>query len=228
MSASGFRNMKALSRVERFALKDKVALEKDRLMKRHGPEAKHYRANAPVQLITPEPDAAGFLSDADRFHTDVSGEEYLARRSKFEQKEMVLARKRVQGLQREESRWEEQMEKKAQEEAYWARQRDQGDKSKKNESSVPHDILTLTYAPGLEGERLRLRDDRVRYRAELRAINLQRNGDTRVDYNILTGQHHNRSTDLPQRPEPHQELKEHIENTYNKANGLHHHHHHRR
>ena len=46
-SAAGFRNIKPMTRHERRALKDKVALEKDRLMKRSGMSAKLYRENAP-------------------------------------------------------------------------------------------------------------------------------------------------------------------------------------
>ena len=43
----GFKNIKPMTREERRALKDKVALEKDRLMKRTGHQAKMYRENCP-------------------------------------------------------------------------------------------------------------------------------------------------------------------------------------
>ena len=77
------------ARPERLALKDKVALEKDRLMKRSGRDAKMYRENAPdtsMGLTVPKANAAGFLADADRFHSDVAGEEYVKRVQKHQQK----------------------------------------------------------------------------------------------------------------------------------------------
>ena len=46
-------------------------------MKRTGLAARMHRENAPRTsdgLVVPEANAAGFCSDADRFHTDVAGE----------------------------------------------------------------------------------------------------------------------------------------------------------
>ena len=61
---SGFRNIKPMTRDERRALKDKVALEKDRLMKRSGMAARMYRENAPGPdgLTCMESTAAGYLA----------------------------------------------------------------------------------------------------------------------------------------------------------------------
>ena len=87
-SANGFRNILPMTRSERRAQRDKVALEKDRLMKRTGLAAKMYRENAPDTsdgLVVPRPDAAGFMADSDRFHTDVAGEDKLRRDAKIKQ-----------------------------------------------------------------------------------------------------------------------------------------------
>lgn len=81
--SSGFKNLKPLTRKERRALKDKVALEKQRLMNRTGLAAKMYRENAPEnpsELLTLQSNAAGFLADADRYHSDTAGEEFQARK----------------------------------------------------------------------------------------------------------------------------------------------------
>ena len=81
--SSGFKNIKPLTRKERRALKDKVALEKQRLMNRTGLAAKMYRENAPEnpsELLTLQSNAAGFLADADRYHSDTAGEEFQARK----------------------------------------------------------------------------------------------------------------------------------------------------
>merc|ERR1719198_95442 len=115
LPSSGFRNIKPMTREERRALRDKVALEKDRLMKRSGIAAKQYRENAPkdsMGLTCPEPHAAGFLADADRFHTDTSGEEYLERKAKYSQQQNQYDVKRVDRVEREEKRWQDIEEKK--------------------------------------------------------------------------------------------------------------------
>ena len=59
------RNIKPMTRLERAALKDKVALEKSRLRNRAGNAARMYRENLPpegVSLTEMTPEAAGFLS----------------------------------------------------------------------------------------------------------------------------------------------------------------------
>ena len=62
-SAAGFRNIKPMTRHERRALKDKVALEKDRLMKRSGLSAKLYRENAPQDSMGAQGNSFGNVSD---------------------------------------------------------------------------------------------------------------------------------------------------------------------
>ena len=52
-------------------------------MNRTGLAAKMYRENAPEnpsELLTLQSNAAGFLADADRYHSDTAGEEFQARK----------------------------------------------------------------------------------------------------------------------------------------------------
>ena len=107
-SANGFRNILPMTRSERRSQRDKVALEKDRLMKRTGLAARMHRENAPRTsdgLVVPEANAAGFCSDADRFHTDVAGEEFLKRRARYEREQTNYASKREGRVKQEEQRW---------------------------------------------------------------------------------------------------------------------------
>jgi len=156
--SSGFRNIKPQSRAERRATKDKVALEKDRLMKRTGLSAKMYRENAPpdsMGLTCPEPTAAGFLPDADRFHSDVSGEEYAKRQAQLQRKQEAYDRVRRERECREEERWKRIEASKEAERLYWEEQRRLGVKSKKNSSCVPYNTISLKYNEGPDGDRLR-------------------------------------------------------------------------
>mmetsp|Transcript_6402 Transcript_6402/g.7789 ORF Transcript_6402/g.7789 Transcript_6402/m.7789 type:complete len:214 (-) Transcript_6402:146-787(-) len=189
----GFRNIKPMTREERRQTKDKVALEKGRLMKRSGQQARMYRENAPGPegLTCPLTNAAGYLADADRFHSDVSGEELQARQNKYDRNQQIYENKRIMNAEKEEERWQKMENIKAQEEAYWENQRQLGNKAKKNISGVPYDTVTLQYHDGLDGDRLRHSDDLVRYRAALRAKNLVECGDTRSSCDIING------TDLP-------------------------------
>lgn len=197
-----------MTREERRATKDKVALEKGRLMKRTGHAARMYQANAPGPdgLTCPEPSAAGFLADADRFHSDVSGEELQERQERYHRTQRIYEHKREHNAQKEEQRWQKMEEAKAAEAAYWEHQRQLGTKSKKNSSGVPYNTLTLQYDDGIDGERLRHNDDMVRYRGALRAQNIVQQGDTRVSYDIVNGA--SLAPQLPPaRPQPNEALR---------------------
>lgn len=66
------------------------------------------------------------LVDADRFHSDVSGEELQLRQQKYDRSQQIYENKRLQYAEKEESRWQKIEEAKAAEEGYWDRQRDAG------------------------------------------------------------------------------------------------------
>ena len=67
-----------------------------------------YRENAPQNpsdLLVLQPNAAGFLADADRFHSDTAGEEYLERKAKYERKQDIFNTTRQRRAAAEEERW---------------------------------------------------------------------------------------------------------------------------
>ena len=77
-------------------------------MKRTGLAAKMYRENAPDTsdgLVVPRPDAAGFMADSDRFHTDVAGEDKLRRDAKIKQDYLRREHTRLERAKAEEQRW---------------------------------------------------------------------------------------------------------------------------
>merc|ERR1711879_305927 len=138
-------------------------------------------------LTCPQPHAAGFLADADRFHSDVSGEEFLHRQEQREKKSQMYDALRRTRAEREEERWKRIEDNNAKEKEYWEEQRKLGLKAKKNSSGVPYNTISLKYDEGSEGDQLRHEDDMVRYRAALRSQNLLVCGDTRVSYDIING-----------------------------------------
>ncbi len=150
------------TRYERNSLKDKVALERNRLNERSGLQARIHRQNAPehTSLLTScTHDAAGYLSNADRFHTDVAGDEYQQRQEQYKKKLAANEFRRNVSSQREEDRWMTAEMKAKAEEEYWTKVREEGLKSKKNESNVAYDILTLQYNQDPDGEAQKYHDD---------------------------------------------------------------------
>lgn len=180
-----------MTRSERLATKDKVALEKQRLFNRAGRKAREYRDNLPpegISLTEGHPGAAGYIADADRFHTDVVGDEMVRRKAEYERKQQVTDVHRQQKVAREEGRWAEMAAKEEQDDLRWEQLRDEGVKAKKNASGVPYNMISLQYASSPDGEKLRREDEQVRHRAALRSQHLVANGDTRSQYNIINGE----------------------------------------
>lgn len=189
-SAYGFRSIRARSRKERLSKKDKVALEKGRIAERVGFAARMQRENAPATsagLTTCVENGAGYISDADRFHSDTSGEEFMLRQEMQRKKEAAIEFRKNASVMREESRWKDIEERKSREEEYYQRVRDQGLKGVKNQSCVAFNIVSLDYNATDNGEAQQYVDNMVRYRAELRKHELVRNGETRASYNIING-----------------------------------------
>lgn len=83
----------------------------------------------PLPSLTPRLLSAFFFAaDADRFHSDVSGEELLLRQQKHAHKQQIYDQKRIDAAVREEERWKRIEEVKAAEEEYWKQQRALGHK----------------------------------------------------------------------------------------------------
>eukprot|EP01038_Epipyxis_sp_PR26KG_P016409 gene16409-22374_t len=189
-SAYGFRNIRPKSRKERYGLKDKVALEKSRIDTRVGWEARLHQANAPAtssQLTSCTAGSAGFISNSDRFHSDTAGEEYQIRQDQLERKKQVAEFKRNNVIKRDSDRWSAMEQKAKEEDDRWQAMRESGKHGMKNQSIVAYDITNLQYHQDVAGEQQKYLDDMVRYRAALRTNQLIVKGDTRVPYNIISG-----------------------------------------
>lgn len=85
------------TRAERMALKDKVSLERNRINQRVGWQARMHQQNAPEHsslLTSCVTGSAGYISNADRFHTDTVGEEYALRQEKLKKQQAAQEFKR--------------------------------------------------------------------------------------------------------------------------------------
>mmetsp|Transcript_12718 Transcript_12718/g.12362 ORF Transcript_12718/g.12362 Transcript_12718/m.12362 type:complete len:256 (+) Transcript_12718:62-829(+) len=189
-SSFGFRSIRPKSRDERRGMLDKVLLEKSRLDQRVGYEARQQQANAPTTsslLTSCVSEGAGYISNADRFHSDTAGEEYAARQEALHKKNRAIEFRRNQSMAREEDRWQQIENKRNDDDEHVRRLQDSGTACKKNASNVAYDILSLQYNQDTGGEKQKYEDDMVRYRAQLRSRNLTIKGDTRSQFDIISG-----------------------------------------
>jgi hypothetical protein len=128
-SAHSFFNIKPKTRYERKGLKDKVAIEKNRISQRVGHAARMQNANMPATsagLTSLEPNGASYISNADRFHSDTAGEAYEERQKAIQKMKQSIQYRANKMTEREETRWNSIESKQQEEEQYWAVVREQG------------------------------------------------------------------------------------------------------
>jgi len=196
------RSMHAPIRTGKATAVSRDQLEKARIRARregfaHGSANAETVVDRPLEVL---PEAKGiYSSEADRFQTDVAGEERARRLAQSEREQLRLQAKRDAALQRDERRWEAMSHAQQQEQKRIESKRRAGMASKKNQGSLPFNPITLEYSNSKEGSLLQHHDDLVRWRSAVRTHNLneRQNGN----YNPITGQE--RATQPPPaRPPP--------------------------
>jgi len=190
------RNIRPTHREQRVRKNDKVALERSRLMARSGWQARMHQKNAPettAGLTSCRPNDEGYLSNADRFHSDVAGEEFELRQEALRKQQQGMLFRREKMRVREEDKWKKFEEDQQAQELYWIKVREDANlqvrrTAKKNVSNVAYDITNLQYNQDTSGEMQRYLDEMVKVRAQTRTRALVVLGDSRAPYNILTGE----------------------------------------
>lgn len=150
--------------------------------------------------ITPGSESLSYISEADRFVTDVAAVQKLERDAEVAKREEMHYKKRLEKAEKEEQRWgsielAHQIEQKRMEDM-----RDNLSHARSNKTSMPYNPINLRYDDGSDGDRLRFSDESLRYRGALRAEHLQRRM-TSTGYNPITGDPINR-VHVPEAPAP--------------------------
>jgi hypothetical protein len=130
--------------------------------------------------------SAMFVSEQERFVTDVALDEKMQRERAYARKAAVILQRREREAEREEERWKRMEEEKAREEERVRELQRKGGKARRNKGSEPYDLVTQAYAADTAGARLRFQDDMTKYRAAMRAQFLQEKARG-VDFDILSG-----------------------------------------
>ena len=155
------------------------------------------RYEDPGRLTEFVENTAGHAPEAERFDKDFAIVEAHTREMQRQRHGAIIDARRQERMDREEERWQIAEEQKRME-AERQRALQDTDKAKANRSSLPYDPITLMYDDGNDGERLKYYDDKTKYRAGLRAANMQKH-DMSTAYNPITGLPQQR-LDVPGRP----------------------------
>ncbi|KAF1336640.1 hypothetical protein FI667_g406, partial [Globisporangium splendens] len=172
---TAFNNIPARTREQR---------EKDRLRQRKEGFVRIDTSATGAAMLVYTPQAQGFLSDADRSHSDTVGE---AREERQARVKIHRERKRYDNVQREIQRWKDMDAASAEEEARWRALRESGSKARRNKGDEAFNPITLQYNDGKDGQRLMAADQAVKHRAVVRAQNLQHH-NSRAGINPITGE----------------------------------------
>lgn len=183
---AAFNNIPARTREQRNALQDKEQREKERLRTRKEGFVRIDTSAAGSAMLVYAATSQGFMSDADRFHSDTAGEERAQREAHNARAKTHLERRRVDSVQREVARWKDMDAASAVEEQRLHALRQSGTKALRNKGGAAFNPITLQYNDGKDGQRLQAADQAVKHRAVVRAQNLQHH-NSRDGVNPITG-----------------------------------------
>jgi len=138
-------------------------IEKNMLLNRHSNYERHgAEIMEPFKITQDNP---SFMSDADRYHTDVAGEAKMHRQQERHKMELADYHLRAERQDRENRRWHALEQKKRDEEARLHDLRFTGAKTRKNISGSAFNPITGQIDNTNSGTALRKRDDITRQRA---------------------------------------------------------------
>ncbi|KAG1699007.1 hypothetical protein DVH05_014379 [Phytophthora capsici] len=182
-----FNNIPARTREQREAVCDKEQREKERLRARKEGFVRVDTSAAGSAMLVYTPQSQGFMSDADRFHSDTAGEERLVRAEARARARMQQERRRHEAINRDVRRWDAMDAASAEEKRRLQALQASGSKARRNKCGEPFNPVTLQYNDGKDGERLRAADAAIKHRAMVRAQNLQYH-NSREGINPITGE----------------------------------------
>lgn len=161
---------RAMSRRNRDQIEKELLVARNSNFERHSEEIL-----APFEI---NQQTALFMSDSDRFHTDVAGEARRQRQNARQQKDQTISHLREERLEREQRRWCQLDYEARLQESIMQQQRSHGLKSFKNKSGAAYNPITLQVHNSTPGDELREEEDMVRRRADSRMMNMATRGNS--------------------------------------------------
>ena len=139
-----------------------------------------------ARINDPDPMSDIYISEGERFNKDFARVEYEKRcRDHIKQKERYQTKQNVL-FERERRRWEKMDYDYLKDENKIMMNKEKNLVGRKNNPGMAFNPITLKYDNSVQGEILKKRDEESKYRALVRASNIDRH--TNTGYNILTGE----------------------------------------
>ena len=139
-----------------------------------------------ININNPDPNSDLYISEGERFNKDFAAYDYNRRNIEHEKKKEWYQNKKTQLYDRERKRWERMDYEYLREENKIMMNKERNLVGRKNNPGMAFNPITLQYDNSVQGEILKRRDDESKFRALMRATNIDKHAN--AGYNILNGQ----------------------------------------
>ena len=142
-----------------------------------------------IDINSPDPNSDIYISEGERFNKDFASYDYNRRNILHERKKEMYQTKKNQLYERERKRWEKMDYEYLKAENKIMMNKERNLVGRKNNPGMAFNPLTLQYDNSVQGEILKRRDDESKFRALMRATNIDKHAN--AGYNIINGQERN-------------------------------------
>ena len=137
-------------------------------------------------LNSPDPNSDIYISEGERFNKDFAAYDYNKRNIDRERKKEMYQNRKNQIYERERKRWERMDYEYLKAENKIMMNKERNLVGRKNNPGMAFNPLTLQYDNSVQGEILKKRDDESKFRALMRATNIDKHAN--AGYNIINGE----------------------------------------
>ena len=139
-----------------------------------------------INLNSPDPNSDIYISEGERFNKDFAAYDYNRRNIEHERKKEMYQNRKNQLYERERKRWEKMDYEYLRAENKIMMNKERNLVGRKNNPGMAFNPLTLQYDNSVQGEILKKRDDESKFRALMRATNIDKHAN--AGYNIVNGE----------------------------------------
>ena len=139
-----------------------------------------------INLNSPDPNSDIYISEGERFNKDFAAYDYNRRNIEHERKKEMYQNRKNQLYERERKRWEKMDYEYLRAENRIMMNKERNLVGRKNNPGMAFNPLTLQYDNSVQGEILKRRDDESKFRALMRATNIDKHAN--AGYNIINGE----------------------------------------
>ena len=142
-----------------------------------------------ININNPDPNSDIYISEGERFNKDFAAYDYNRRNIAHERKKEIYQNRKNILYERERKRWEKMDYEYLRAENKIMMNKERNLVGRKNNPGMAFNPLTLQYDNSVQGEILKRRDDESKFRALMRATNIDKHAN--AGYNIINGEERN-------------------------------------